>query len=168
MRKGDTVPEQIKDPADRYFEDFSLGDVIETRGRTVDAADFTAFAGLTGDHYPLHIDEEFCKTTRFGSRIAHGPLTQCIAIGLVGMTGYFGNGIVALLELRSLRALQPVFAGDTLRVRAEVIGHDLGDSPRYGQLSMMYHVLNQKEEEVMVFEQVMLSRRRPEDGGDRG
>jgi acyl dehydratase len=156
------------DPEERHFEDFALGDVIETRGRTLDAADFTAFAGLTGDHYPLHIDEEFCKGTRFGARIAHGPLTQSIAIGLIGMTGYYGDGIVALLELRRLRALAPVFAGDTIRVRAEVTGHDEGDSPRYGQLTVTYHVLNQKEEEVMVFEQVMLSRRRAQEGGDVG
>ena len=79
------MAETLSDPPDRTFEDFALGDVIETRGRTLDAADFTAFAGLTGDHYPLHIDEEFCKGTRFGARIAHGPLTQSIAIGLVGM-----------------------------------------------------------------------------------
>jgi 3-hydroxybutyryl-CoA dehydratase len=162
------VAETLSDPPDRTFEDFALGDVIETRGRTLDAADFTAFAGLTGDHYPLHIDEEFCKGTRFGARIAHGPLTQSIAIGLVGMTGYYGNGIVALLELRRLRALAPVFAGDTIRVRAEVTGHDEGESPRYGQLTVTYHVLNQKEEKVMEFEQVMLSRRRPQEGGNVG
>lgn len=156
----------FEDPEERYFEDFELGDVVETRGRTVDAADFAVFAGLTGDHYPLHIDEEFCKGTRFGARIAHGPLTQSIAIGLVGMTGYYGNGIVALLELRSLKALAPVFAGDTIHVRAEVIGHDEGESARFGQLTVSYSVRNQKDEEVMVFEQVMLSRRRPQDGGD--
>lgn len=154
----------IEDPEERFFEDFALGDVIETRGRTVDAGDFSVFAGLTGDHYPLHTDEEYCKGTRFGKRIAHGPLTQCIAIGLVGMTGYYGNGIVALLELRQLKALAPVFDGDTIRVRAEVIGHDTGESPRFGQLTVAYSVRNQKDEEVMVFEQVMLSRRRPQEG----
>jgi len=156
----------FEDPEERYFEDFALGDVVVTRGRTVDTGDFSVFAGLTGDHYPLHIDEEFCNETRFGARIAHGPLTQSIAIGLVGMTGYYGNGIVALLELRRLRALKPVFAGDTIHVRAEVIGHDEGESPRFGQLTVTYSVLNQKEEEVMVFEQVMLSRRRPQDDAD--
>jgi acyl dehydratase len=162
------VAETWSDPAERFFEDFTLGDVIETRGRTLDAADFTAFAGLTGDHYQLHTDEEFCKGTRFGARIAHGPLTQSIAIGLIGGSGYYGDGIAALLELRRLRALAPVFAGDTIRVRAEVTGHEEGESPRYGQLEVTYHVLNQKEEEVMVFEQVMLARRRPQEGGDVG
>jgi acyl dehydratase len=155
-----------KDPEDRYFEDFEVGDVVRTRGRTVDASDFTAFAGLTGDHYPLHIDEEFSKQGRFGTRIAHGPLTQSIAIGLVGMSGYYGNGIVALLEIRSVRATKPVLAGDTIHVVAEVLSVEPGESPRYGQLEVNYSVCNQRDEEVMVFQQVMLARRRPQEGED--
>jgi 3-hydroxybutyryl-CoA dehydratase len=160
------VTRRFTDPPERFFEDFELGDVIVTRGRTVDASDLIAFAGLTGDYYPLHVDAEFAARTRFGARIAHGPLTQSIAVGLVGMTGYYGDGIVALIEVRSLRALLPVFAGDTLHVRAEVTAHEEGESPRFGQLEVTYSVRNQKEEEVMVFEQVMLARRRPDDGGE--
>jgi acyl dehydratase len=155
-----------KDPQDRFFEDFEVGDVIHTRGRTVDTADFTAFAGLTGDHYPLHIDEEFSKAGRFGTRIAHGPLTQSIAIGLVGMTGYYGNGIAALLEIRSVKATLPVVSGDTIHVVAEVLSLETGESPRYGQLEVNYSVRNQRDEEVMVFQQVMLARRRPQEGED--
>lgn len=155
-----------KDPEDRFFEDFEVGDVIQTRGRTVDASDFTAFAGLTGDHYPLHIDEEFSKAGRFGTRIAHGPLTQCIAIGLVGMSGYYGNGIAALLEIRSVKATKPVLAGDTIHVLAEVLSVETGESPRYGQLEVNYSVRNQRDEEVMVFQQLMLARRRPQEGDD--
>jgi 3-hydroxybutyryl-CoA dehydratase len=155
-----------KDPEDRFFEDFEVGDVIRTRGRTVDASDFTAFAGLTGDHYPLHIDEEFSKRGRFGTRIAHGPLTQSIAIGLVGMSGYYGNGIAALLEIRSVKATKPVLAGDTIHVVAEVLSVEPGESPRYGQLEVNYSVRNQRDEEVMVFQQLMLARRRPQEGED--
>jgi 3-hydroxybutyryl-CoA dehydratase len=157
---------QFKDPEERFFEDFEVGDVIRTRGRTVDSSDFTAFAGLTGDHYPLHIDEESAKAGRFGTRIAHGPLTQCIAIGLVGMTGYYGDGIVALLEIRSVKATKPVIAGDTLHVVAEVLSLETGESPRFGQIEVNYSVRNQKDEEVMVFQQVMLARRRQQEGQD--
>lgn len=156
----------FQDPEERHFEDFLEGDVILTRGRTVDAADFTVFAGLTGDYYPLHVDEEHGKRGRFGGRIAHGPLTLSIAIGLVGMTGYYGDGIVALLELRRVRALKPVLSGDTIRVRAEVVECKAGQSPRYGELVVAYSVCNQRDEEVMVFEQAMLARRRASDQGE--
>src|ERR1700739_4918541 len=118
------------DPQEKTFEDFEVGDVVQTRGRTVDLGDLTAFAGLTGDHYPLHVDEEYCKGTRFGTRIAHGPLTFALAVGLVGMSGFYGNAIVALVELKSLRALKPVRPGDTLKVRATVTELVVGSNPK--------------------------------------
>jgi acyl dehydratase len=155
------------DPPSRTFDDFAVGDVIETRGRTVDVGDLTAFAGLTGDHYPLHVDEAHGQSTRFGGRIAHGPLTFAIAVGLVGMTGAYGDAIVALLGVDGLRALRPVHPGDTLRVRAEVVACEPGEKPRYGTLRVAYSVRNQREEEVMVFTQSMLARRgEPAGDGD--
>jgi len=153
-----------RDPAERRFEDFKPGDVVLTRGRTVDVGDMTVFAGLTGDHYPLHTDQQYAEGTRFGGRIAHGPLTFSIAVGLVGMSGFYGDAIVALLGVDGLRARKPVFAGDTLRVRATVIAvEEQGESGRFGAITVAYCVLNQNEEEVMYFEQKMLAKRRTED-----
>src|ERR1700734_1352210 len=113
------TPRTWGDPQDKFYEDFALGEAVVTRGRTIEPADLTAFAGLTGDHYPLHTDEEYAKRTRFGTRIAHGPLTFSIAVGLVAMSAFYGNAIVALVEIASLRALKPVLPGDTVHVRAE-------------------------------------------------
>jgi 3-hydroxybutyryl-CoA dehydratase len=152
------------DPQDKTFDDFALGDVVVTRGRTVDIGDLTVFSGLTGDHYPLHVDEEAAKATRFGTRIAHGPLTFALAVGLVGMSGFYGNAITALVEVRSLRALKPVIPGDTLKVHAEVVELAAGTNPKYGTVHVNYSVRNQREEEVMVFLQVMLARRRVRTG----
>jgi 3-hydroxybutyryl-CoA dehydratase len=152
------------DPQDKTFDDFALGDVVVTRGRTVDIGDLTVFSGLTGDHYPLHVDEEAAKATRFGTRIAHGPLTFALAVGLVGMSGFYGNAITALVEIRSLRALKPVIPGDTLKVHAEVVELAAGTNPKYGMVHVNYSVRNQREEEVMVFLQIMLARRRVRTG----
>jgi 3-hydroxybutyryl-CoA dehydratase len=152
------------DPQDKTFEDFVVGEVVITRGRTVDIGDLTAFSGLTGDHYPLHVDEEHCKTTRFGTRIAHGPLTFALAVGLVGMSGFYGNAITALVEIKTLKALKPVIAGDTLKVHAKVIELTAGSNPKYGTVQVNYSVRNQRDEEVMVFVQIMLARRRVQAG----
>ena len=146
------------DPQEKYLEDFARGESLITRGRTIDIGDLTAFAGLTGDHYPLHTDEEYAKKTRFRTRIAHGPLTFSVAVGLVGMSGFYGDAIVALIEVVRLRATKPVIPGDTLRVHAEVTDVRPGDNPKYGELHVKYSVRNQREEEVMVFTQVMLAR----------
>ncbi|AEH10321.1 MULTISPECIES: MaoC/PaaZ C-terminal domain-containing protein [Protofrankia] len=145
----------------RYFEDFAVGDAVRTPGRTVDIGDITTFAGLTGDHYPLHVDEEYGRTTRFGGRIAHGPLTFGFAVGLVALSGFLGEAIVAFLECQHLRALAPVHPGDTLQVHAKVVESETGNNARYGTLRLDYSVINQKDEEVMQFRMVLLARRRP-------
>lgn len=152
------------DPQDKTFDDFAVGDTVITRGRTVDIGDLTVFSGLTGDHYPLHTDEEYGKATRFGTRIAHGPLTFAFAVGLVGMSGFYGNAITALVEIKSLRALKPVVSGDTLKVHATVVELSAGNNPKYGIVHVNYSVRNQREEEVMDFLQIMLARRRVQQG----
>lgn len=150
------------DPLPRRFEDFQVGDEVLTRGRTVDVGDLTLFSGLTGDHYPLHTDEEYAKARQFGSRIAHGPLTFTIAVGLVGMTGFYGDAVVALLGIDGLRAKQVVLTGDTLHVKATVIAAEKGESGRTGAITVAYSVRNQRDEEVMYFEQKNLTRCRTE------
>jgi 3-hydroxybutyryl-CoA dehydratase len=160
------MPDRIcNDPQEKVFEDFARGDTVITRGRTVDIGDISLFSGLTGDHYPLHTDEEYGKATRFGTRIAHGPLTFALAVGLVGMSGFYGNAITALVEVKSLRALKPVMPGDTLKVHAEVVELSEARNPKYGTVEVNYSVRNQREEEVMAFLQIMLARRRTPQGG---
>ena len=158
------MPREWRDPAPKTYDEFEVGDTMITRGRTVDIGDLTVFSGLTGDHYPLHTDEQYCSGTRFKTRISHGPLTFAFAVGLVGASGFYGDAIVALIEIKSLRALKPVIPGDTVHVRAQVIQMEAGSNPKYGTLHVNYSVRNQRDEEVMVFEQVMLARRRSTEG----
>jgi acyl dehydratase len=155
------MPREFRDPEAKYFEDFALGDVVETRGRTLEAADFHTFAGLVGNYYPLHIDQELGRETRFGTRVGHGSLTLSLAIGLVGMTGYLGDAVVAQLEIQEVRATAPVRPGDTLRVVGTVTEcATVAEGSRHGRLAINYSTVNQDGEPVMTFEQKMLVRRR--------
>jgi 3-hydroxybutyryl-CoA dehydratase len=151
----------------QHFEDFAVGDTVVSPGRTVDISDISAFAGLTGDHYPLHVNEEYGKATRFGGRIAHGPLTFSLAVGQIGLSGFLGDAITAFVECQEMRALAPVYPGDTIRVRAEVAATEPAGNPKYGTLRLDYTVLNQKDEEVMRFRMVLLARRRIQGEGER-
>jgi 3-hydroxybutyryl-CoA dehydratase len=150
---------RYSDPQAKFFDDFELGDAMTTRGRTVDIGDISNFAGLTGDHYPLHTDAAFMAASRFGQRIAHGPLTFSLAVGLVGGSGFYGDAIVSLVEITALKATKPVFSGDTLHVVAEVTDLD-ASGPKYGTLAVTYSVRNQAGDEVMTFIQTMLAKRR--------
>jgi len=95
---------------------FKVGDTAEIT-RTIEQADVQAFADLTGDHNPIHVDESFAKTTRFGRRIAHGMLTASL-ISSVLASKLPGEGSVYLGQ--TLQFVAPVFPGDEITARVTV------------------------------------------------
>lgn len=144
----------------RCWEDFAVGQKLATAAVTVTEAHVVGFAALTGDWYPLHVDEEYARQTVFGGRIAHGPLTFSLAVGLVGQTGVFGDSIVAYLGADNLRFHAPVRLGDTIRVEVEVTGRRETSNPARGVTVMRYTVKNQRNESVMTVDQSFLMHRR--------
>ncbi|HET9478743.1 MAG TPA: MaoC family dehydratase [Pyrinomonadaceae bacterium] len=95
---------------------FTVGDSAEIK-KTIEQADIDAFAEVTGDHNPVHVDEEFAKTTRFGRRIAHGMLTASL-ISSVLANKLPGEGSVYLNQ--TLQFVAPVFPGDEITARVTV------------------------------------------------
>ena len=96
---------------DQTLSDIVIGGRTEFT-KTVTAGDIERFAELTGDFDPLHLDEDFCKTTPYGKRIAHGALI----IGYMSsassmMTGNMDRA-VASLGYDRIRLVAPVFIGD--------------------------------------------------------
>jgi 3-hydroxybutyryl-CoA dehydratase len=105
----------------RSIDQLAVGDAAESR-KTISESDVYLFAGVTGDFNPLHVDAEYAKTTAFGARVVHGPLTFSLCAGLLG-TELPGLGTVAVSNQISYEA--PVFFGDTIAVRVEVAELDL-------------------------------------------
>ncbi len=95
---------------------FNVGDSAEIT-KTIEQSDIDAFANVTGDHNPVHVDEEFAKTTRFGRRIAHGMLTASL-ISAVLANKLPGEGSVYLGQ--TLQFVAPVFPGDKITARVTV------------------------------------------------
>lgn len=151
----------FRDPQQRFFDDFEAGTVVRTRRRTIDAADLSRFAGLVGNYYPLHIDEELGRQTRFGARLTHGSFVLSLAIGLFEQTGVFGDAVVAMLEMNRIRALAPVLPGDTIGVVVTIDVPPQEEGKAHGVLALDYAVINHRDEEAMRFEQRVLVRRRP-------
>ena len=85
--------------------------------KIIEQSDIDAFANVTGDHNPIHVDAEFAKTTRFGKRIAHGMLTASL-ISAVLANKLPGEGSVYLGQ--TLQFVAPVFPGDEITARVTV------------------------------------------------
>ena len=95
---------------------FSVGDSAEIT-KKLEQSDVDAFARVTGDHNPVHVDEEFAKTTPFGKRIAHGMLTASL-ISAVLANKLPGEGSVYLGQ--TLQFVAPVFPGDEITARVVI------------------------------------------------
>lgn len=101
------------------IHDIPVGLTVVTR-KTVSESDVYLFAGITGDFDPNHVDEEYCRSTPLGHRVAHGALI----VGYMSMAstrildGF--EGPVVSLGYDRVRHTKPVFIGDTVTVRYEI------------------------------------------------
>jgi 3-hydroxybutyryl-CoA dehydratase len=100
----------------RFFEDMEIGEFVEMV-HTITEDDIELFARVSGDYNPLHMDEDYARTTQFEGRIAHGALTASYISALLGNDLPGPGAIFTGLELRFKR---PVRIGDEVTARAEV------------------------------------------------
>jgi acyl dehydratase len=128
--------------AQKTYEEYEIGEVFESYGRTITEADivnFTCFAGLK---LPMFIDEEFSKQhSIFKTRVAPGLMTASIAAGM--LEDILGKYTLAALGLDRFKFTAPVKPGDTIRSRITVEDKkDTSDGKR-GVLTVRISVLNQ-------------------------
>jgi len=132
------------------IEDIAVG--LRTRiTKTVSESDVYLFAGITGDLDPNHVDEEYCRKTSLGHRVAHGAL-------LVGYTsaastrilGDFDRPMVSAGYDR-IRFLKPVYFGDTLTIDYAIESIERERERTIAKIE----VKNQHDELVMVATHIM-------------
>lgn len=100
-----------------YFEDLQVGQEA-SMSRTVTEADIVAYAALSGDYNPVHIDPEFASKTIFKERIAHGILAAGYISALFGMK-LPGPGSIYISQTLSFRA--PVKIDDCVESRVKLV-----------------------------------------------
>jgi acyl dehydratase len=141
-----------------FYEDYEVGAVRETLGRTITETDFVIHAGQTGDFYPHHMDAEWCKTQDFKQRIAHGTLIFSVGIG---MTAGEINPEAFSYGYDRLRFIRPVFIGDTIRVKVTLKEkRDHPKKPDYGFVVELVEVFNQHNEVVLACEHLLMTKKR--------
>lgn len=99
------------------YDELETGQHAELK-RTISLQDIEAFAAVTGDVNPVHLDDDVAARTRFGGRIAHGMLSAGFVSAVLG-TQLPGPGVVYLTQ--SLRFVRPVRPGDVITARVEVL-----------------------------------------------
>jgi acyl dehydratase len=100
------------------FEDLNPGDEWESPARTVTESDVVAFAGLSGDFNPIHVDHHAARNGAFGRPVAHGLLGLSIASGLASHSPRVET--IAFLSIEDWKFLQPIAFGDTVKVLTRV------------------------------------------------
>ena len=142
----------------KYFEDFEVGQEVTTSGRTVTETDVVMFAGVSGDHNPLHVDAEYARATPFGERIAHGVLGLAIATGLAERTGLMAATVEAFLGL-DWKFRAPIKIGDTIHATLQVTQvRAMGDAGGVVVFNVAIH--NQRGETVQRGQWTVLVKRR--------
>jgi 3-hydroxybutyryl-CoA dehydratase len=101
------------------FEELEQGTEFTTLGRTVTEADVVAFAALTGDMHPQHVDASWAANGPFGERVAHGMLLLSYAVGLIP---FDPARVLALRGVGNAVFKRPVLLGDTITVAGRLAG----------------------------------------------
>ena len=126
------------------LEALAIGDTARFR-KTVSESDVYAFAGITGDMYGVHVDEEFARTTRFGGRIAHGAMAVGFLSTVVGQIAARVPPPGAVSYRYDLTFTAPIRFGDTIQAEVRVSRKD----PERNEIILDARCSNQRDETVV-------------------
>jgi len=143
-----------------FWEEWIVGSEYKTAARTITEADIVIYAGLSGDYNPLHVDEEYCKTTQHGERIAHGPLVYAIAAGLLFQLHLYDDTAIAFLGFENLRFTKTVKPGDTIHAKIKVLEKSETSKNDRGVIKRQLQVINQHGDVVQEGLQAFLIKRK--------
>lgn len=132
----------------KCIEEFEVGQVDESRARTITETDVVQFSWVSGDVNPMHTDAVHSAKSPIGQRIAHGALGLSVATGLSTSLGYLDGTAVAALGIDEWKFLRPILFNDTIRLRATVVSARPTSKADRGVLVRRMDLLNQHDEVV--------------------
>ncbi len=144
----------------RFFEDFHVGDVYHhALGRTVTETDNSWFTLLTQNTAPLHFDKHYASQTEFGRPLVNSTFTLALVTGQ--SVSDVSQNVMANLGWDQVRLLKPLFEGDTVYSKSEVL--ELRDSrsrPNVGVVTVRTTGFNQDGVILIDFNRTLLVYRR--------
>lgn len=144
----------------RYFEDWTVGDTVETRGMTITESQIVDYA-MRYDPQPMHVDRVFADAGPFGELIASGFHTMSVCFRLFYDMGYMTESNIIGLGLDEVRWTAPVRPGDTLRCTVEIVSLTPSRSKAdRGTMSFKVTARNQDDIDVMHFTSTCILKKR--------
>lgn len=127
-----------------FYEDAPVGLSFETDGIVVTEAHIVQFAGLSGDFFALHMDDEFARELGFPGRVAHGLLGLILVDGLKNRAVRQFEAVASLSWQWNFR--KPLYPGDRIYGRLTVADKRLTKRPDRGIVTLQVEVVNGKGE----------------------
>jgi acyl dehydratase len=155
---SDAVP--AARPPRLFWEDFPVGQVREFGAYAVTREAVLAFA-REFDPQPFHVDDDAAEASLFGRLAASGWHTCAMAMRMMCDAYLLDAASLGSPGLETLRWLKPVYPGDTLHVRLEVLdSRPLASRPGVGMIRSRWDVMNQHDETVLTMEGFGMFRQR--------
>jgi acyl dehydratase len=151
----------------RFFEDFTVGDVyVHPLGRSLTETDNTWFTLLTQNTNPIHFDNEYAKGTEFGQVLVNSCLTLSLVTGQSVID--LSQNVLANLQWTDVLLPHPVFVGDTIHSRSEVLSaRESKSRPEVGIVEVRSEGFNQHGVTVISFRRTFMVYKRAHRPGKR-
>lgn len=143
----------------RTYDEIEVGLAYDTPGITIAEHHVLGFAGLTGDFYDLHVDDDYARSLGYPGRVAHGLLGLALADGLKNRAAVRLAAIVSLGWRWAFTG--PILIGDRIAARIRVVAKRETKKPDRGIVTIEVTLTNQRGEVVQRGENDMMVWRRP-------
>jgi acyl dehydratase len=156
----------VADDSLLYFEDIPINHVFKTPGRTITETDVVAFAALSADYNPLHMDAHFAAGTPLQGRVAHGLLVLAITTGLTTRLPFYARIGTSVRGLNTVKCSwpKPTRIGDTLYAELVYTNASPTSDPSVGEVTLWRNARNQDGDVVIESEWKVLVARQPDAG----
>ena len=139
------------------LDEFTIGDVFETKSHKLTKEDIVRFAGEFDPQY-MHLDEEKANQGRFNGIIASGIHTLAISFKLWVEDGRYGANVIAGTKMNNIKFIKPVYPDDELHIIVEVIDKKAKKNES-GLLTVLLSTFNDKKEKVFEGDLTVLIKR---------
>ena len=144
-----------------WYEDFEPGASLTSGPRTITLADIDAYAELTGERHPVHMDDAFARAAGFRGRIAHGLFGLALMEGLKAELGGFERSVIASLGWDKVRFTAPLEPGDRVHLKLEFVEKRESSKPGRGVAIERASLINAEGKLIATGDHTLILLKRP-------